>query len=131
MLNADPRGDEWEFTYAGTTTGYLVPESFIGPALNYTLVPGQQAVYPQATMHSQANFGEWLISLCAFPARWWCLPARAVDIRSCQSLTLAARPPPLPLLSSGCEKTSISVYFPTSNPGNSVAMVPVCMHKRV
>ena len=52
-----PRADEWEFTYAGTTTGFLVPEAFIGPALNYTLVPGQQAVYPQATMHSQANFG--------------------------------------------------------------------------
>ena len=73
-----PRGDEWEFTYAGTTTGFLVPESFIGPALKYTLTPGQQAVYPQATLHSQANFG--------------------------------------------CETTKISVYFPTSNPGDDDAM---------
>jgi hypothetical protein len=58
-----PRGDEWEFTYAGTSTGYLVPESFIGPALNYTVAPGQQIVYPQATMHAQANFGEWEVDL--------------------------------------------------------------------
>ena len=52
-----PRADEWEFTYAGTPTGFLVPESYIGDPLNFTLGPGMQAVYPQATLHSQANFG--------------------------------------------------------------------------
>jgi hypothetical protein len=61
-----PRADEWEFTYAGDGTGFLVPESYIGPPLNFSLGVGMQAVYPQATLHSQANFGERSDRLC-FP----------------------------------------------------------------
>ena len=54
--HSHPRGDEWDYTYAGSPTSFMVPQSS-NVHVNYSLPPGMQAVYPQGTLHMLANYG--------------------------------------------------------------------------